>query len=319
MSDVRRFLSNKGYKVIENQSSEYCFDIFAVMPDIEEMLVLKKVEKIDEIKKGFIEDLKKMVYVFNGIPLIIGDVTSEKQLEDGIVVSKNGIPLITEETFKEMLKGEKIPLVFISKGGMYVKINPEKMRRKREELGLSLGDIAYKLGVSRRTVFDYERGKSDITLSMAIKIERIFGEDVFEHLSIEGLKSLIEKSLSSKSIERRDKKNIRDKSLLKILNLFEKLGFLNFVFRKTPFRFASTKNFEKDRIIVKKINLKDLDKDENKVIFLIAYLTKSKAVFIVSDKNSSFEVLNENVILVPHERIEKNEDIVKEIVNISEN
>ena len=319
MSDVVHFLSSKGYKVVENQGSGYCFDVFAVLPDVENMIVLKKIESVDELKKGFTEDLKKMVYVFNVTPLVIGEDLDNPKLENGIVMSKNGIPLITEETFKEMLKGEKIPLVFMSKGGIYVKINPEKLKKKREELGLSLGDVAYKLGVSRRMVFDYERGKTDVTVSMALKIEKLLGEDIFECLSVESLRTLIEKNISNKGFEDREKKNIRDKALLKVFDTFEKLGFLNFIFKKTPFKLASTKHTKRDRIIIKKISLKDLDKDENRVIFLLANLTKSKAVFIVADKESTFEILNDNVILIPSDRIEKNESIVKELVRRKQN
>lgn len=314
MDEIAEALSVKGYKVIRNQSSGYCFDMFAYMPDTEDMLMIKRIEELDKLKQGFLDDLKKMFRVFNVTPIVIGDKTKDKELEDGIVLSKRGIPLVTEETFYDMIRGEDIPLVFVSKGGVYVKLNSERLRRKREELGLSLGDIAYKLGASRRTVFAYERGDVNVTLAMAMKIEKILGDEIFERLSVRGIRELVIKNISG-NIERRDKRSVRDKALLKMLDIFDRLGFLNFIFKRTPFKLASTKDYERSRVMIKKVNLKDLDKEENRLVFLLANITGSKAVFLVHDKKSSFEMLNENIVLIPTEKIEKeDEDIIKEIL-----
>jgi transcriptional regulator with XRE-family HTH domain len=43
-------------------------------------------------------------------------------------------------------------------------MNSRDLRRRRTAIGLSQGDLAEALGVSRQTIWDYENGKRDIPM-----------------------------------------------------------------------------------------------------------------------------------------------------------
>jgi putative transcriptional regulator len=52
--------------------------------------------------------------------------------------------------------------------------------RLRAEQGLTQGDLATRLGVSRQTVVSIERGHHDPSLALALRIARTFGSTVEE-------------------------------------------------------------------------------------------------------------------------------------------
>ena len=57
-----------------------------------------------------------------------------------------------------------------------------RLRVLRAELGLSQGQLAERLGVSRQTINVIENGKYDASLPLALKIGKLFGvpvEDIF--------------------------------------------------------------------------------------------------------------------------------------------
>ncbi len=52
------------------------------------------------------------------------------------------------------------------------------VRKLREELGLSQGELATRLSVSRQTVNAIETGKYDPSLPLAFRIARLFGQPI---------------------------------------------------------------------------------------------------------------------------------------------
>ena len=54
------------------------------------------------------------------------------------------------------------------------------VRRLREERGLSQGQLAGELGVSRQTVNAIETGRYDPSLPLAFRLARVFGRPIEE-------------------------------------------------------------------------------------------------------------------------------------------
>ena len=130
-------------------------------------------------------DLKKAARAYDASPLIISEKTDYGLIEEDIVIKKKGLNIVSIELFKNYLLGKTEPLVYRLQGSYLVRINPVKFRKKREEeLGYSLGELAEMIGVTRKAVYEYERGEIDVSIDTAIRIAEIMGEDVFEPIDL---------------------------------------------------------------------------------------------------------------------------------------
>jgi len=137
--------------------------------------------KVSDIE---VNDLKKASLAYNASPLIVARRHGRHDVEDDVVYSRKGVKVINDVTLENIVLKNDRPLVQNVKGTFLVRINPEKFRKRRLELGYSLGEIASLLGVTRKSVYEYERGNIAVRLEVAIRIAEIFGEDVFEPIDI---------------------------------------------------------------------------------------------------------------------------------------
>ncbi len=134
-------------------------------------------------------ELKTLSAWFSAAPLFIGDATREKPLEDDTVYSRYGIHAVTPKTLKDVISHRMHPLVEAGPGGYFVQLDTEALRSQRQKLGLSVGKLAELLGVSRRTLYGYERGMTKASVTVAYNIEWVLGIpvvkpiDVFQPLS----------------------------------------------------------------------------------------------------------------------------------------
>lgn len=166
------------YSVIHYpEKSRKSIDIVA--KDSSRKLVIKV--SMDKVSKEEIADLEKFAYLLGSFPVLVTDET-----EEDIAIQKDKVIGLSVDGFAKMIKGEKI-FIYRTRGGIFVKIRSEVMKRKREEMGFSMGDLAKMLGVSRKTIYDYENGECDVSVEIAEKLVDIFGPeiigDVFEDIS----------------------------------------------------------------------------------------------------------------------------------------
>ncbi len=117
-------------------------------------------------------------------PLLLGENTREKPLEDGTVYSRYNIPAFTLRTFENTVLHKAYPLIQANPGGYYVEIDGETIKRRRQELGLSIGDTAKMIGISRRTAYGYERGMAKASVTAAYNIISNFGVPVAKPVNI---------------------------------------------------------------------------------------------------------------------------------------
>ncbi|UOY10149.1 helix-turn-helix domain-containing protein [Methanonatronarchaeum sp. AMET6-2] len=73
--------------------------------------------------------------------------------------------------------------MYSAPGGNYAKINSSRLREARMERGISRGELASKLGVSRSAIRKYEEG-GDVNIDVAMKIEEVFDKPLFETVDI---------------------------------------------------------------------------------------------------------------------------------------
>jgi len=151
----------------------------------EKKVIIKVTDNVDELSNTEFNDLRRASKAYYASPIVIGNRTKHGYLEDDVVVKKRDVNIVSLELFRKiLLYGEK-PLVYFFKGNYLVRIDPVKFRGKRkEELGLSLGELAEILGVSRKAVYEYEHGNVDISITTALRIAEVMGEDIFAPIDI---------------------------------------------------------------------------------------------------------------------------------------
>jgi len=153
-----------------------CFDLFARRELLFLMLkVLTNIDGLTEMQAGAMANISCSL---SASPLVIGEKTRSAQLEDGVVYERYGIPMMNLETLEEMLIRGVLPFIISARGGFCVRMDGEALRRIREERGLSLGEVAGNIGVSRKAVYAYEHGESGATLETAMRLEEYLEESI---------------------------------------------------------------------------------------------------------------------------------------------
>ena len=147
-------------------------------------LLLKVTENLDELSKQEVSDLKKARVAYDAYTVIIAQRDVKGDLEDEVVYYKYDNVAITPKTLEDyIVKGQKSLVAYI-RGNYVLKINPEKLRERASESGISRGELADLLGISKKAVYMYERGEMHIVLEKGVKLASILGEDIFEEFDI---------------------------------------------------------------------------------------------------------------------------------------
>ncbi len=204
------------------------FDIVA--RDSEHTLLLKILEDANSISDESAEQMKKISSYLPAATLIIANKAGI-ELQDDVVYLRFGIYTLNFNTFKRCLEN-KFPIFRKGKAGITIKIDSERFRKERLNLGISIHELSKKIGVSRHMIQRYEQGDSEITLGKAAKVYKLFGENVFEKKNV--LQAISEPYEIGKSI---------------FAKKYSDLGFNALETKKVPFDLIAKK--EKEIILTK--------------------------------------------------------------------
>ncbi len=157
-------------------------DIVAARGD--RKLLIKVTRNIDEVHYREAKELHNIAYTLNIPSLIIGETYNRKPMEDMVMYERYGLPAITPQTLESVLSGREEILLYYKRGEFYVSIDRRKLREARESKKMSLGDLALALGVTRKAVYEYERGTMDLNIDKAERLVEILGEDILKPIDI---------------------------------------------------------------------------------------------------------------------------------------
>jgi putative transcriptional regulator len=180
------------------------------------------------------EELRAIAGFFGGAALFICDKTKDKPLEDDTVYSRYGVFAISPGTLEDIVTRGFLPLVLAGPGGYYVRLDGEAIRRRRLKLGLSMGKLAESLGLSRRTLYGYERSMAKASVSAAYKLEWYLGVPVVEPVDVF---RPVRRSRGFLAAARRAL--IRNRLLQGVLRWLRRCHFEVFPARKAPFDFLA--------------------------------------------------------------------------------
>jgi len=239
---------------------EKSIDLIAINNNNRIVVKILRSKKVAKIKS----DLQNVAKIGIGIPIMIDDTTEQEVIND-----KGNVFEMNINTFEKILDGEKV-FLYKTRGGIFVKINSKELKKRREEMGLSLGEIAQTLGVSRISIYEYEKEDSYVSIDIAEKLVEIFGEDILgdilNNFRINEINSEAENSLSSTTQG-------------KIISKLSEKGF----------RIASM-NFTAVDIIA--------SKEEKKMFFSMETENPSKSLIKFNEAKKISEKMNSELIIV---------------------
>ncbi len=161
----------------------YCFDSVISDEDDKIRIVIKFSNKIDDVWPEAITELRRISFNLRCTPLLVGERTRKHEIQDGVVYTRGDVAAINLHTLRQMLEERILPYIRTRKGGIYVKLDCQLLRKQREARNLSRGDVAGEVGVSRRAIYEYERGMMNPTVEIALRLEELLEIKLIEPIN----------------------------------------------------------------------------------------------------------------------------------------
>jgi len=183
LETAEALLRQAGFTVSQPCTSRpSCFDFAARR---EKSLIFMKIQQdIGNMSLNDSQELGEIARNFSGASLLIGEEAREKPLEDDTIYRRHNILAITARTFENVVLHNVRPLIQASPGGYYVEIDGEALKQRRQKMDLSVGEMADMVGMSRRTVYGYERGLAKASVSAAYNLIWTLGIPVAKPVDI---------------------------------------------------------------------------------------------------------------------------------------
>ncbi len=290
MEKIDLILERNGYHYVKTSSSEgrTSFDIIARKKDL--ILILKIEPYIDNFNKENSQELINIAQFLNASPMIIGvKGRSDRigQIEDGLVLLRYGIPVISPETFLNLIHFNIPPIIYCKRGGYYVQIDRKELTRARLEKNLSYADLARLINVSRTTVYEYEHSINP-SPDIVADLEEILGVDLTEGIDIF---SYDFNELEIPPYKKKPLTNMKEE----ISSSLEDLGVIFQYWTKlSPFD-AFGEHHNKDErsglnilLCINEENIVSSSKFKIDITNKIASLTKRRALMVVESKDHPF-------------------------------
>ena len=297
---VSNIFQRSGFKVALVELRGGCFDIVASGHFL--LLFVKVSLNIDTVTEEQANDLKRLSRVFNASPIIVGIRTKNGELEEGVVYERFGIYALNPATLYGVLQDGELPAIFAERGGFYVRVDGKLLKKLRERNGYSVGELAAILGVSRKSLLNYERGEQAVSIDVAIRMEELFNEPLARPIDV--LRAKVDAELISKPETPLEKE---------VFERLERLGLGVVKVKRAPFNALSKENEftiltgideKKTRSTVKRA----------KMVAEVGRIINTDGLFVL--ERTKTEVISE-VPLIPKESLREIRD-VDELVEMIE-
>ena len=177
-------LEKKGYRVeiVSYPTSHDKRSIDLLAASTTKNIFIKIVEDLKHVNNREASELKGLSTVLDAHPLIVAEKEEGVELDDMAAYEKHGLYAVNVGGLEAALENS----IYVVKrhGNFYMRIDSKKLREFRRVRGLSLGDLAELVGVSRKTVYEYERSNMDVSLSTAIRLLEVMGDEIFKPIPV---------------------------------------------------------------------------------------------------------------------------------------
>lgn len=277
-------LKEAGFTISQRcYSRASCFD-FAARKN-EDIVFIKIQPDIDNFSQSDSTELRVISRCVSAALLLIAEKTRKKPLEDDTVYSRYNILAVTPKTFENIVLRNLDPLIQAGPGGYYVEIDCETIRRRRLELGLSVGEMAKMIGISRRSLYGYERGMGKASVAAAHNLIWALGVPVVKPVNV------FKKSKDQRRcfLSKAKYAIARHKLLQKILRRLSHCHVTTV--RKAPFDFVINVTEEKMKIIggVASKEEKELDRRVDEIVS-VSNVVRAQSILVTDKGNISKDI-----------------------------
>lgn len=134
--------------------------------------LIKVVHNIESVSQEFAETIQKCASVVGAEPVVISE-RGKDLLRENVIYTRYGIPVMREETFVKVVKGDAVSIA--DRGG--IKIPIKNLRPAMDKVGMSRLTLSKLLGVSVEMIRKYEGGSAPGE-EVAERLIEIFGEKI---------------------------------------------------------------------------------------------------------------------------------------------
>ncbi len=282
---TRRVLARSGYSVslvnYPRQHEKRSIDVLATRSG--ESILIKISTDIEDLNAREARELRRLSLVLGASPLLVALREHGEKLEDIVAYERYGVYALTPCGLEAALRNE----VYVARrhGDFYMRIDGARLREARESRGMSLGDLASLVGVTRRSIYEYERSTMDVSLTVALRILDILGEEVFKPIPV------ISESGKLKQGRRPRRPSVDNKLEASVVSMLQRRGAEVVHTRHTPVDIASkTPRDEKAVVVVEHSREKPGDiYDKCMEASKLASGVNAKAILLASKREISID------------------------------
>ncbi len=147
-------------------------------------LLIKIAYDVESLPKSELYELQNLSTVLEVPALIVSVVRNGSPLLEGVAYERSGIKVVTPETLENILSGREQIYIYEGKDCFKLSIDGGKLKEKRLERNMSLGDLALLVGVSRRAIYEYEKGNMEPSIDKGEKLIKVLGEDIVKPVDL---------------------------------------------------------------------------------------------------------------------------------------
>jgi len=171
VNEIVKSLLSKRFKVF---LSKGCFDVAAKK---DSLILIKTLINVDGLNPEQALSLRAISYFVSAFPLVVSMKTNREFLNDEVIYSRFQLPVMTLKMFESMMK-EEVPCIQTTRGKHTVTIDASTLRKKREELNLTLKELSELVDISKKALYEIENQRVNPTIDTVKKLESFFEVDL---------------------------------------------------------------------------------------------------------------------------------------------
>ncbi len=171
MKEVLKLVEDNSFSTVEAYKFHTCFDIMAQKDG--KRIMIKFEKNIDGLQKSDANALHMLETFLDSQALVIGKNYKGKKLEDGTIFKRYGIGCISESTLGYLMEGRGLNNAKRFKKDVKT-IDGLALRRLRKLVDSSMRELGEAIGISKDSIYRYEKGREDITAENLSKLENFF-------------------------------------------------------------------------------------------------------------------------------------------------
>jgi predicted transcriptional regulator len=182
-----------GYSLSDEEIYSPSFDFIAKKPNLllpakPIKILIRVIAELDLFKKQRSLELQLIAKLIQGNPLLIAEFASGKRIRFSTLYRRHNVPAISLQTLHLFLMNESIDQTNITKyahrGGIYVNLSTRRFIERRKKLELDIRKLSEKIGISRQSLYNYEKGISSPKIESYSRIMNVMGDDLEHQIEI---------------------------------------------------------------------------------------------------------------------------------------